>query len=97
MDRGKVDDIESHALHVRQPFDALSESAVPSRFPGLRAREELVPRGEARPEPVDHHLELTVESGSVPAQLEAGDDLPQGGLEQDAEPRFLGVLCAFSG
>ena len=97
MDRGKVDDIESHALHVRQPLDALGESAVASRYPGLRARKELVPRGEARLGPVDHHLELTVESGSVPAQLKAGDDLPQGGLEEDAEPRFLRVLCASSG
>src|SRR4030095_2276725 len=97
MDRGKVDDIEPHALHVRQALDAVGESAVASRAPRLRARGELVPGGEAGPGSVDHPLELTVESGSIPAQLQPGDNLPQGGLEQDAEPRFLRVRRCPSG
>ena len=97
MDRGKVDDIEPHAPDVRQALDAVGESAVVSWHPRLRAREELVPRGEARPGPFDNHLQLTVESGGVSAHQEPGDDLPKRGLEQDAEPRFLRVRTPRSG
>src|SRR5262249_46769489 len=75
VDREKADDIEAHALHGRQPLQAIVQRAVPVRHLALGARKELVPGGEAGPRAVDDHLELAVVPGGVHALLETADGL----------------------
>ena len=60
VDRREVEHVEAEVLHVRQAADDVVEGAVPVRVARLRAREQLVPGGEARREPVGDHLERAV-------------------------------------
>src|SRR6266550_3090479 len=52
MDRGEIDDIEAEAGDVRQPCDAIIESAMPAGYAPLAARHHLVPGSGARPRSV---------------------------------------------
>jgi hypothetical protein len=56
MDRRKVQDVEAQLLHVGQERDDVLERGVLA-VAARRAREHLVPRGEARLHGIDHHLE----------------------------------------
>src|SRR5262249_6518790 len=97
VDRRHVDDIEAHALHIREPLDAIVERAVPAWHLALGARKELVPGGEARPHAVDDHLELTIVAGGVHTLLEPADSLAHCGLEERVESRLLRVRRPRSG
>ena len=64
VDRREVDDVEAHRPDVVEPRDAVVPGAVPAGDPTLRAREQLVPGGEARRLAIDDHLQLPVVAGS---------------------------------
>ncbi len=46
MDRGEIDDIESHVFNVRKPALGIPEGAAFSRLPSLGTDKELIPGAE---------------------------------------------------
>ena len=67
VDRREIEHVEAHVADIGQPADHVVEGAVPRRIAALRAREHLVPGGEAGARPIDEHLELVPVARSVGA------------------------------
>jgi len=65
MDGWEVEDVEAELLHVGEAGDDVVEGAVTLRIVGGRAREELVPGGEACLDPVDLERQPAVELREV--------------------------------
>src|SRR5262249_59655499 len=89
VDRRQVDDIEAHALHVRQPLEAIVERAVAAWHLALGARKKLVPGGEAGARAVDDYFEISVVPGGVHALLKPADAFAHRRLEERIEPCVL--------
>ena len=60
VDRRQVEDVETHRGDGREPGLGLGEGGAAGRIGALRAREHLVPGGEAGPHPIDLHVKLAV-------------------------------------
>ncbi len=85
VDRGQVHHVEAHAGDLGQPLDHVGECPVAPRRPPLGAREQLVPGGEARLDPVGHHRQLAVEARQIAPLLRPGHGLFESRVEQDVD------------
>ena len=85
VDRGQVHDVEAHAGDLGQSLDHVGECPVAPRRQPLGAREQLVPGGEARLDPVGHHRQLAVEARQIAPLLRPGHRLFESRLEQHVE------------
>ena len=91
VDRGQVHHVEAHAGDLGQSLDHVAKCAVAPRRQPFGAREQLVPGGEARLDPVGHHRQLAVEARQVAPLLRPGHGLFESRIEQDVELRRLAL------
>ena len=73
LDGRQVQDVEAKVRHVVEPGDDIVERSMTLRIGRGRAREELVPGGEASPHRVDDGFQRPIDDG-CPGQIRVAID-----------------------